>query len=392
MKSVRSSESGQAVLLMVVLCTTVLLGFAGLAADVGTLFQAKRLVQTVADSAAIAGASQLLYSGVTSAARTDANLNGMTNGANGATVAVNNPPLSGPHAGNPSYVEIIASQSSPTFFMKIFRFNSVTVSARAVATLRPGQGCIVTLGTSGTDISANGVVTAPDCDISANSTSSNAMDVTGSSATITASSIGVVGGFNGSITPTPTTGVAPVNDPLGYLNPPSGTSCPGGLTYAGTATVSPGLYCSGISIGSNQNVTFSSGIYLLSGNGLSIGDNSTVTGTGVTLYFFGNSSTISAPSTTTLNLTAQTSGPYNGILFYQDRSDSASASFGGTSGGMIEGVAYFPDASLSFQGNSTGTFYVALVAQSVSLGGNATLLNYASLNGSSPITAVTLVE
>ena len=47
-------EDGQT-LVMTALCATVLIGFMGLAVDVGVLFHAKRNLQTAADDAAIAG-------------------------------------------------------------------------------------------------------------------------------------------------------------------------------------------------------------------------------------------------------------------------------------------------------------------------------------------------
>ena len=117
---------------------TCLLGFVGLATDVGTLLNAKRKIQTAADSAAIAGAAELSYGNATyviAQAKADAVNNGQTDGSNGTTVTVNPPPVGGLHAGNANYVEVIVSQNQPTMFMKIFNLNTVAVSARAVAFL-----------------------------------------------------------------------------------------------------------------------------------------------------------------------------------------------------------------------------------------------------------------
>jgi uncharacterized membrane protein len=111
MKRRKSREAGQAVILVVLLSLTVLLGFAGLATDVGTMYRQKRIVQSAVDSAAIAGASEILFTDVVSAAETDAASNGVascTQNANSVTVpapvspatcsiVVNNPPLNGPH-------------------------------------------------------------------------------------------------------------------------------------------------------------------------------------------------------------------------------------------------------------------------------------------------------
>src|ERR1035437_9302695 len=124
-------ERGQTIILAA-LCFTMLLGFVALAVDVGLMFRAKRVMQTAADSGAIAGAEELNYADVTAAAQADAARNGVTNGSDGATVAVNNPQLQGPHTGSAGYVEVIVSQSQATYFMNVFSRGSMTVSGRAV--------------------------------------------------------------------------------------------------------------------------------------------------------------------------------------------------------------------------------------------------------------------
>ncbi len=398
------TESGQAVLVMVALSLPILLGFTGFALDVGTLFRAKRLAQTAADSAAIGGASRLKYStapDVTTAAQADAVLNGMTNGQGGSTVTVNRPPLSGPHQCSSdtncnSYVEVITAQSSPTFFMKVFGWDPVTVGARAVATQGSGQGCIVALGTSGTTFSNSGNTTlsASQCGISVNSPDPSAMSVNGN-VTINVGTIGVVGGYSqaggsASISPTPSTGVAPVSNPLGFLTPPTCSATGSSSTSGGTTTFQPGNYTSTTTINGTSNNVFASGVYCFSGN-LKISGNPTISGTGVTFYFSGSAS-LNMTGGGTVSLSAPTSGTYNGILIYQNPSDTSSISLGGNSGGTIAGVVYAPGAAIDFQGTSGATFYVAIVTKSISIGGTPNVQNYATLNGQSPITAAALVE
>src|SRR5215469_1030093 len=82
----RKSEAGQAVI-FTALALTVLLGFAGLGIDMGVMRYEKRLQQTAADSAAIAGADDLRYnggSGVTLAAQNASAGNGFTDNSGGA--------------------------------------------------------------------------------------------------------------------------------------------------------------------------------------------------------------------------------------------------------------------------------------------------------------------
>ena len=99
----------------------MLCGFVGLATDVGMIYFDKTRMQAAADSAVLAGAQEGIrgnWSSVTSAAQTEATANGYTNGVNGATVTVNNPPVSGDHNGDSLFVETIVARAEPTFFMK----------------------------------------------------------------------------------------------------------------------------------------------------------------------------------------------------------------------------------------------------------------------------------
>src|SRR6185437_13319526 len=47
---------------------------------------------------------------------------------------INNPPASGPHAGDAKYVEALVTDVHPTYFMKVLGTNKESVTARAVAT------------------------------------------------------------------------------------------------------------------------------------------------------------------------------------------------------------------------------------------------------------------
>ena len=100
----RSREAGQ-VLPLIALSLAVLMGFAGMGVDVGYWQYHQREQQSAADAAALGGAQQLIYSGcgnqavAQSAAYTDSASNGFTNGANGITITVTNPPASGAYAG-----------------------------------------------------------------------------------------------------------------------------------------------------------------------------------------------------------------------------------------------------------------------------------------------------
>ncbi len=449
----RIREKGQS-LVIVVLCIVVLLGFVALATDVGVLFYTKRQLQSIADSAALGAASVLncaalsgngtvasgcpsvIMSGQISAQ--GGSTTGVSN-ANPATLGnvtlwVNNPPLYGPKAGNSSYVEVAACENSPIFFINLFaptRKNctgttitgAMPVGARAVAFWGASHTCIAALGTSGTDISvttssSSATIDAPLCGISANSNLT--LVSSGDPTPITAYSVGVAGTVSetgGTISPTPATGIVPVSDPLAFLPAPTAGTCSGSdtissagakvtvpsgycsITVSGagdTITIPPGTYTGGINIGgASTTVTFSSGLYYIGSPGLSITCSScTVQGTSDTFYLASGGVTMTA-SGTTFNLTAPTSGTYNGILFFQSRSDSTAANMtvSGT-GSVFEGALYFSDAPLTFTASgSSESLYLAFVVQSLSITGASTAINdYATLYGTSPLGAATLTE
>src|SRR5579862_4938243 len=178
----QSRERGQA-LVTVVLALAVLLGFCGLAIDMGMLRFQKRIQQTAADAAALAGASNIGFGSVTAGAQSAAAANGFTDNTGGVLssctssgaavgnvcVVVNNPPSTGPQTGNSNYVEALVSVVQPTYFMKVFNVNSTPVTARAVAAKLSATNadCLYLLG-GGLTVSgkgSKGALAAPSCGI-----------------------------------------------------------------------------------------------------------------------------------------------------------------------------------------------------------------------------------
>jgi hypothetical protein len=386
-------DSGQAMILTLV-CMTVLLGFVGLAADIGLMFRAKRNMQIAADSAAIAGAAELNYGDMVTAGQAASSQNGVTNGVNGAVVAINPGPLSGPFAGNPNYVEAIVTQTQPTFFANVFNVGSMDVSARAVATLVPAHG-IYTLAPAGTGVAFNGMTVSVPTGVIVDNSASQPAAMTANSGIVTAQSIGAVGGYtnNGAtVTPTPVTGIAPISDPLAYLTAPAFTmaSCLPDPAPITTTTLTPGCY-NGLTVAGNIAVTFSAGMYIVNG-AFNITGTPTITGTGVTFYFPTMTSSFSDAGTETLDLTAPTQSPYSGLLFFEDTSDTNALTINAAGTSTLEGIIYAPSASVTITGAPATTLYESIDAASVTLNGNGTLQDYAAINNSTVLTAAGLVE
>lgn len=174
------------------------------------------------------------------------------------------------------------------------------------------------------------------------------------------------------------------------------------ITGNNTVTLQPGSYFGGLAITGNAKVTFSPGTYALAGGGLSVTGNSTLTGSGVTFYDTSAPGYAYGPidltGNETANLSAPTSGPLEGMLFFQDRSipvGSTGSTVTGNSTSTLDGVVYFPTTSLKYTGNSSGSGYTFLIADTIKITGNSSMTlgnNYSSLADGSPIKSSALYE
>lgn len=400
MKKPWSKEKGQA-LLLVVLSMPLLLGFFGFAVDAGMLFRARQILQTAADSASVAGAQEIVYADWSAAALAAAVQNGITNGSNGATVTVNHPPKSGPYTGSPGYVEVIVSQARRTYFMSMLTGGTTTVSARSVASSGPSHNCFYTLGTSGTDINVTGILASlnvPNCGIVDNSSSGSALSLTGLFDSVSAGTIAVVGGaspgflnsINCSATATcPTTGVAPTPDPLaGVLADPA---IPGGCAAKTNITTSITL-SQGCWNGLNLNagsINFNPGLYIINGD-LNFNAALLASGTGVTFYVTG---AINFNGINVFNLSAPTTGTYNGLLFFGPPTNTNTVALtSGISLSTLNGIIYFPGAPLSFNGLAVVNLNNSIIVKSFSFTGIGAVNDYAMINPNTPLTGTRVVE
>ncbi|HEY6326356.1 MAG TPA: pilus assembly protein TadG-related protein [Candidatus Cybelea sp.] len=361
-------EAGQ-VLPLIAVCLAALMGFGGMAIDVGYWRYAQHEQQNATDAAALGGAQQLLYSGcpnpgaAVTAAKNDATSGGYTDGSNNVTVAVSNPPAV-TFASDSCAVSVqIHRTHVATWFSKFYGYaGGMNETTKAVATLSSsgaGTGCIYLLNMT-TNSNFNGANITSKCGILINDTANF------NGARINAPSITYGGGKpneNGAVftaaTPAP---MLPVEDPCPeiagctYLtnNPPSSGSCTSfnGNGYAGV--LNPGCY-SNLNL-NGANVTLNPGTYVL--NGSSNFNGSTITGNGVTIYVTASGS---APNFNgaKVTLTPPSSGPNSGVLYYQVPTNTGNPNFNGSSNSYT-GLFYAPGASsVNFNGANGG--YVVLV-------------------------------
>ena len=387
----------------------VVLLFCGLVVDVGSAEWQARNVQIAADAAA-KGANLEIQRGNTdwlAAGRADAATNGFTNGVNGVTVNIVNPPGSGKYNGVSGAAQAVVTKNTSSIFMRIFSFSSATVSATAVAMPASATSCFYALDSSmsrALQIGGGGTVSLG-CGAYVGSNSSSAMNLDGGG-DMTASAISVVGNYtnSGTLSPTPQTGAKTLPDPLASVVSPTFSACTHTNwqmnSSTGSLTLNPGTYCGGMTIsgGSGITATFNPGLYIVTG-GINWNAQVSVVGSGVTFYFTqgGGSSygQVTISGQVAVNLTAPTStsaGGVTGILFFGDRawnSTSQNVNINGGSTVKLEGILYFPTTGVIVTGNTTcNGNYLGLVADNITVNGGATWSapspTYSALTGGNP--------
>ena len=388
------NDSSGAVLIYTGLIVAVLLGFGGLAVDAGMWYATKRSAQSAADAAAIAGALEVARGSspatVETKAKDDAERNGYSD-ASGATVTINNPPASGPSTGVNSAVEAIVQQPVPGFLSSVLYGEPVTVAARAVARSYIAESCVYVLNPS-EDSALHIPGTANvnmDCGAQVNSDSPTAIDQDGT-ACMTATTLATAGGADGDcLDPQPDENMPQTEDPFSYLTAPAAAA--GGCDYTtlvevtSPTTLNPGNYCGGLKI--EADVTFTPGEYVMDGEGLQIQGYSVVTGDEVSFYFPDTVTGYDQPGptapqslyiagTTDVQLSAPTSGDYQGVLFHHDPNVDPNIQLvlEGGADMELEGIIYAKNNHLRFAGGSEGVDgWVVLAVDTLEFSGNSNI-------------------
>ncbi len=335
---------------------------------------------------------------------------------------------------------VVIKQPNPTFFMRTFGRNSMTVAAKAVAGSVAGQACMYLMGPgTGLSITGNSTIQGIDattgnvdtaCGIYVNSN----VDVKGGSNNINTAYVAAGGILTGNqnTNPAPVITGAPKEtppknllitapSPSGTCGPPAGyTTSQAGTgqnkytvyTVSLTGTVPSGA-CYGVGTATNtvlnltiHDATLANGITVFnlgtagSGGTLTIGSNvsggSAAQGSsGVTLDIYtGN---FSVNSTNNDNLYAPSDGasdPYNGVLLLEPSSNTGSINIQwGSASGKFVGIIDAPGANVSLQDNGGSALVTGLVVGSLTMGtGVLNLQNYNDVYSNSPMRTIALVE
>jgi Putative Flp pilus-assembly TadE/G-like len=356
------------------LIAPVFIGTLALGTETGRWYLTQEKMQGAADASAISAAIGLNGgdTNVTLEANATAASNGFTNGSNGTVVTLNNPPKTGPNVGNSGAVEVIIKQPQSLLFSSLFLNSPVVVQARAVA--RAAPPCVIALSqtplvslVTGVAAAAFANVLADQCTVADNSPGVVALTAALFSS-ITAQKVKVVGGFLGllgTVTPTPVN-APPTPDPFKGTTVPDISSLPcnpySSSTYGnitGAVTLNPGRYCGGLTVIGGANVTLSPGTYYMDGGllGLSVLLGGTVTGTGVTIVLTSSNPLINLPGLSllgTVHLTAPSSGPYAGLVVFEDRPltlgvlPGLGLTFAGGAAANLIGTIYAPHSVVTY--------------------------------------------
>ncbi len=379
----------------------VAVGAAGLATDTIQWTMWKRELQRAADSGAFAGVYAKLQDNASKTPLQAVNddIAPSKNNHTNISLLSGYPQVTYPTSPNYSYgVKVTLAVQKTLGFSSLFLSEApvITVSATA-AMIDVGDYCVVALdNTTATGISINGNTTTNlGCGAIANSTSKNAAVAGNGSYNFTADPVAAVGGLPSSITgvttlkPHHTAMPDPFKDQYS-TTVPAGTTCKTFQQQSYTTTtgtgqnkvttnhLAAGCYTS---FSPNGSSTFylDPGVYYLDSADFNLNGTDTLIGTGVTIILTGSSpGGIKVNGTSTVQLSAPSSGAYKDMLFIQ--SSNAATNNGntinGTSNSKYDGAMYFPKGQVSFTGTAGDmTKCVMVVGNQVVFSGNSNLQN-----------------
>lgn len=376
----------------------VVIGSAALSVETSYWYYKQHQLQAAADNAAYAGSLENRNGSssdvIAAAALNVASQNTFDPSLGTITVGT---PTTGAYANNPAATQVTLTQQGTRFFTQLFSNAPVIIKANATAMYVNAQdACILALDPSAAQaayFSGSSALTLNGCVVMSDSNAANGVYVWGA-ASLTAQCVVSAGGVQqkGGITDTgcatPMTDVQPAHDPYAGLAWPTALANSTCQTTPSSGTIPPGHYCS---LDIKNNLTLQTGGQYVFDSITGHGSGS-LTGSGVTI--FTGSGGIDINGNTTLNLSAPTTGPYAGILFFGDRSASGvTNTFNGTASSVMTGALYFASQSVNYNGNfsgANGCTYV--VADTVWFSGNTSMSENCTNYGMAPIPVMASVK
>jgi len=261
-------------------------------------------------------------------------------------------------------VDVTAKLIKDTILMGLSGTDSIEIVETSAA-IRTTEDtiCIMTLDETKSGsllFEKDALVSAPGCSIQVNSSSPTAIISSGNNKPI-AKSICSAGGSRGNLPVEIKNQCSIVSDPYDHIQAPPTSACDYGpirlfsfssyqeIMYVNEhdTVLQPGVYCDGLHI-YDSSVKFAPGTYIIQDGPLTIGHGATVVGEDVTFVFRGAGSVLYTYEDVKMDLKASSSGPYAGLLFFQDKYssvDDTSIIKGGVDMNLV-GTMYFPSQNL----------------------------------------------
>jgi len=403
LRDVLNSRSGGTLTLTAVVFPAVL-GFSGLALDGAHWYQQRRDTQSMVDAAAVAGAYAKLDEVTLDQIRTVVRAEAIRNGYEDVAaneILVADVSAGGGNANALPLVEVVIRRQVPLYFAGMFLGGeSTNIAARAVSGVRNlGPQCVIALDeTASRAVEFNGNATADiGCGVASNSDSNEALYI-GGSAILQANpaqafgdiAIEGSGVLDSELPPLP---FSPrVDDPFANLAPPPSPPCdlsgnanqPVKISDSADIIDSNGdgftTFCGDLEL--DGTLTFDPGTFVIRNGDFTTKGNTNVTGSDVTVVLTGDGPSdvgnVHLNNNTVMDLNAPTSGPLEGVLFYQDpKADTPDDSvFNGGANLDLDGAIYMPKSHIQFSGGAGNpNNCLQLVSRTVTFIGNSFIRN-----------------
>ncbi len=384
-----NDEKGFAAIMTAVMLPAIVL-MAGLGTEAGYWYFTQRKIQNAADTAAYASIVNLM-SGNTAAITTTAEAVAQINGYLPLTssISINYPPASGTYAGDTDAIEVLITESVPRYLSALISQENVTIKSRAIAKLELRKlACMLSLNddaSGAVTFSGSSKTTLAGCNLVVNSVADDAILVE-QTAAVSLDCASTSGGASS------TTGLI-LNDcnSISQYQPQSAdpfvaleqktapVECSDMAEFkvskhSGTGHPEPNSrYCGGFNLNAGSEVELSSGYYIFDGGNITINANAKFTGEKVVLFLTGGA-TLTFNGGATIQLSAPTSGIYEGILIFGDRDDDVTHKINGNSSSYYNGAIYTAGAHLLYNGSSAiAGGCVQLVSDTIRIDGDTTL-------------------
>ncbi len=323
----RAAESGSTAIAFA-LVLPALLGLVGGAVDYAAYTKDQNRLQSAADATALAIAREMTLGPMTQD-RAQALAVTYSTANFGAAVAV-----TGSLVENGMAVKVVLQKGAETPLGILSLVGGVTdvaasATARVNANPNPTKLCVLSLGektNGGIFMHNNAAVTAPDCMLQSNSTQRESVIIQQGSrltANLTCARGGIANNA-GILQTTLLTDCPPIANPLeNKPEPPmTGPCLASRLVVKGTErrTLSPGVYCKGVTVEGSAQVTLSPGVYIFRDGPLLVTQNAELLGNGVTLMFSGRKAYFRFLDNSLIRISAPASGLTAGMLLWESRS------------------------------------------------------------------------